>query len=397
MTIHLLQRRGQYHNPPPSHNDPRPLTPNHPISSIRIDGEDPLDHHKSLLLADVHFTAHTMHGLSPHILKSSPAVIFVWSEGEAYKHHIERLSQGLDGHEPEVSLAVRIRSDNKPADRDDEAEDNSTIDEFLSSHGFEYIDAARELPHGSWRTENEDEYADGIPHLPRVLDALGTIMWPSMQANRRIARDPVVKLLDDMSESQSRRKVVRSEETDDELEQLREHLVNSSLGGASAKPTDLPPVPSIYTWMIVDYCERTTGVVEGNVPLRFDDDFADFVSSPPIGIQSAPPELAFDRDSPNSDRSIDTTVGLQSAHAYQYQALRSSSGMGFGDEEGKSYGARGGAYDMANFDISKVISALQHMKAEIAGMENEDEKRKAAAKVALGLVYGLEAEAAEEE
>ena len=52
-------------------------------------------------------------------------------------------------------------------------------------------------------------------------------------------------------------------------------------------------------------------------------------------------------------------------------------------------------YEMAPFDLSRVMSALQGMKEEIAGMENEDERRKAAAKVALGLVYGLEAERGE--
>jgi hypothetical protein len=32
--------------------------------------------------ADVHFAAHTVHGLSPHHLKNVPAVIFVWGQGE---------------------------------------------------------------------------------------------------------------------------------------------------------------------------------------------------------------------------------------------------------------------------------------------------------------------------
>jgi hypothetical protein len=50
-------------------------------------------------------------------------------------------------------------------------------------------------------------------------------------------------------------------------------------------------------------------------------------------------------------------------------------------------------YDMAAFDLSRVMSALEGMKAEIASMEDEGERRKAAAKVALGLVYGLEADA----
>lgn len=47
-------------------------------------------------------------------------------------------------------------------------------------------------------------------------------------------------------------------------------------------------------------------------------------------------------------------------------------------------------YNMESFDLTKVLGALQQFKSEIAGMDNEDERRKAAAKVALGLVYGLE-------
>jgi len=46
-------------------------------------------------------------------------------------------------------------------------------------------------------------------------------------------------------------------------------------------------------------------------------------------------------------------------------------------------------YDM-NFDLTHMVSAIQGMKAEITGMDNEDERRKAAARVALGLVYGLD-------
>jgi len=49
-------------------------------------------------------------------------------------------------------------------------------------------------------------------------------------------------------------------------------------------------------------------------------------------------------------------------------------------------------YESAPFDLSKIFGALQQMKEDISGMENEDERRKAAARVALGLVYGLDAE-----
>ncbi|KAG5648351.1 hypothetical protein DXG03_004923 [Asterophora parasitica] len=68
------------------------------------------------------------------------------------------------------------------------------------------------------------------------------------------------------------------------------------------------------------------------------------------------------------------------------------------DSELESFATEGlsadddGSYDMEPFDLSKVLSALQEMKTEIAGMEDEGERRKAAARVALGLVYGLEAD-----
>lgn len=47
-------------------------------------------------------------------------------------------------------------------------------------------------------------------------------------------------------------------------------------------------------------------------------------------------------------------------------------------------------FDLAPFDLGQVMNALQGMKAEIAGMDDENERRKAAARIALGLVYGLD-------
>jgi hypothetical protein len=44
----------------------------------------------------------------------------------------------------------------------------------------------------------------------------------------------------------------------------------------------------------------------------------------------------------------------------------------------------------SSFDLSRVLSALEGMKDEVAQIEDEGERRRAAARVALGLVYGLE-------
>jgi hypothetical protein len=48
--------------------------------------------------------------------------------------------------------------------------------------------------------------------------------------------------------------------------------------------------------------------------------------------------------------------------------------------------------DFEAFDLNKVLSALEGMKAEIANLDDEQARRHAAARVALGLVYGLERE-----
>jgi hypothetical protein len=114
----------------------------------------------------------------------------------------------LSAYEPEVSLAIRISkldakiaspviSNTANANSEDE---NMDIDTTLMSFGFEYVDATREV---SSRVRSESDSPDGklftllfasqpnvkftihglsdVPSLPRVLDALSTIMWPSMQ------------------------------------------------------------------------------------------------------------------------------------------------------------------------------------------------------------------------
>lgn len=42
------------------------------------------------------------------------------------------------------------------------------------------------------------------------------------------------------------------------------------------------------------------------------------------------------------------------------------------------------------FDLTSILSSLQGMKEEIAGITDMEERRKAAARVALGLVWALE-------
>jgi len=75
----------------------------------------------------------------------------VWLKStQSYKHHVSRIAQDLSGFEPEVCLAVRTPPQTlppqmaSPAPDEGEEEDDSEIDAFLSSHGFEFIDATEE-------------------------------------------------------------------------------------------------------------------------------------------------------------------------------------------------------------------------------------------------------------
>jgi len=112
--------------------------------------------------ADVHFAVHSMRGLAPYVLQNVPAIIFVWESNkvnysdqhylgangidcQAYKHHVERIFRDLDGYEPEVSLAVRVKASLGVISEEEEAEeDNASIDEFVSRFRFEYVDATLE-------------------------------------------------------------------------------------------------------------------------------------------------------------------------------------------------------------------------------------------------------------
>jgi len=115
--------------------------------------------------ANVHFAAHTVNEFSADLLEGVPAVVFVWTRGEAYRDDVEKLSVDIQEYEPEVSLAVRI-------DGDDE-EENGEIDQFLSSRGFEYV----------WVRDDDGDDDDDVPNFPRVIDALSTVMWPSMKVD----------------------------------------------------------------------------------------------------------------------------------------------------------------------------------------------------------------------
>jgi len=130
----------------------------------------------------------------------------------------------------------------------------------------------------------------------------------------------------------------------------------------------------------------------------FDDDFADFVSAPRLnslpnpssidvdGQQNVydnlppPPHIAQQQD-PDS---IPISPEITSASHPDFLPFPSSSQPQPPSTQNLEEGGAG------TFDLSQVLSALQAMKEEIAGISDEGERRKAAARAALGLVAGLE-------
>ncbi|KAJ7761582.1 hypothetical protein DFH07DRAFT_815481 [Mycena maculata] len=439
--------------------------------------------------AALYFYVHTITGLSPHVVREAPAVVFVWGRSEAYKHHITRLAGDMRGAESEVALAVRVshlptthsasspEAEDEQAEEGEDDEEDGDIDEFLSSHGFEFVDASSALPSDA----NEDDdgaFSQGIPSLPRVLDALGTIMWPSMVA------------VSSSSSSNSRGKGKRDFEwarnsTDDDLGGLLLQGSGSGSGSAGGSQAKEREMEALTRWLEDDSEDPwragagvATSPTEVDAPgfhgftgaeesgdeawkqdgtevggkAGFDDDFTVFVSAPP-GDRDDSFDAPWDQDEGGKGglgasalysslgSAVDLADGADDAHWEGDDAgkgrkaeeeeegsdddlptdaeIEAMSARIFGHPMGTlgavaanplgvdpplpAHGAdgisfpgnadAGGEFDLAPFDLSRVMSALEGMKAEIAGMPDEDARRRAAAKVALGLVYGLEADA----
>ncbi|TFK86022.1 hypothetical protein K466DRAFT_524902 [Polyporus arcularius HHB13444] len=131
--------------------------------------------------ADVHFETHEFEQFRVHHAVGVPAIIYVWGPGEPYREHIPEIAQKVQDYDPEVSLAVRFGEGTSTSTPAPLSVDEDGLDEFLSTHGFEFIEGDRAHRRPTQDTERDSEDEDsGIPGLPRVIDALSTIMWPSI-------------------------------------------------------------------------------------------------------------------------------------------------------------------------------------------------------------------------
>lgn len=208
----------------------------------------------------------------------------------------------------------------------------------------------------------------GIPGIGRLVDALSTILWPSMvqqAGSRRAKARSVVSMPGPQDEEDGLRALLSADpSTDTGLKREMAALEKWLEEGADDEkdPWDGQAFGSAPEEDSKGKAPRETESASG-----FDDNFSDFVSAPARGDaalgDTEDPALPSQAEIETMSRRIFNAASIDEV------------------DEGDS---------QTPFDLSRVLGALEAMKEEIAGITDEDEKRKAAAKVALGLVYGLE-------
>ncbi|KZV73838.1 hypothetical protein PENSPDRAFT_648596 [Peniophora sp. CONT] len=126
--------------------------------------------------ADVRFRVVSLAQWTPSVLSGIPATIFAFQRGEPYAQHVNNIAPHVEAAAPDVVLAVGLGSE--PPHPDDPPEGP---DAFFADAGFEYAEAAAPAAASISSTTADEDSEPGVGNLSRVIDALSTIMWPSMQ------------------------------------------------------------------------------------------------------------------------------------------------------------------------------------------------------------------------
>lgn len=346
--------------------------------------------------APVHFHPIHLEGLSSIELDEVPAIIYTWKENEPYKEHMKFVCEQTSTFKPEVSLAV-----NMAPTTEDELED------FFFEHGFEYVSGQSESREQSPGLSS----SSSTPGINRALDALSTIMWPSMvrtetakpkfSAKLTLPRDGMdnidahlLSILNDSggkSNKQHQMELLeRWLEQDDSSGLYSRNLRDDDYASLYSHAHSVSTVKSDDPW--------ATGGISlsdtlDNDTVGFDDDFTDFVSAPAV-------EAALeDNSNSNENPEFPTQAEIQATSARIFGpqlTVHPISGpfYALSDspidllEHGNNQELQ--EIDAPSFDLTRILGALEGMKEEISQITDEQERRKAAAKVALGLVYGLE-------
>jgi hypothetical protein len=355
-------------------------------------------------------------------------------------------------------------------------------DSFLADHGFEYIDGER-TRHPTETADRDDERQDTdtgdgdedpVPGLPRVVDALSTIMWPSMVRRGQDSGDrahkgkvppltspfdfdvlhaeegeeEILAALMEADAADTGAPLTRASRMQKEMASLERWLIENEemheaeLGQSmSLSPTNIDEggdddedddddnalqVPVVRTtsgdpWLSHD--RNATTQCEGATP-GFDDDFSAFVSVPADsasavsapkvtsaapsahGLLGAPAQMILPSHTGGSYRSLRSAASgfpsdIDDGHA-GYEALDDRSSFfspehEFGEAEAEADlrtpggqrlgGERVGLTDAsAPFDLTDILTSLQTMREDVAGIEDEAQRKATTARFASEFV-----------
>ncbi|VDC00700.1 unnamed protein product [Peniophora sp. CBMAI 1063] len=146
--------------------------------------------------ADVRFRVVSLAQWTPGVLAGVPATIFAFQRGEPYAQHVNNIAPHVEAAAPDVVLAVGLGSE--PPHPDDPPEGP---DAFFADAGFEYAEATPAAPASTIPSSVDEDGELGVGSISRVVDALSTIMWPSMQRAAGTNKPPTlgqqIAMLDD--------------------------------------------------------------------------------------------------------------------------------------------------------------------------------------------------------
>jgi len=228
-------------------------------------------------------------------------------------------------------------------------------------------------------------------------------MWPSMQQRpsgspkRKVQPKPNIISKPSLEDPDSLENIEWTRFPTDEF--LAEKIaLEKWLDSDDIGPTVTPLKPSTYT--VLPDSSPSNGQPQDLA--GFDDDFSDFVSAPASAPETTDTtfknptsedetECNQVRDDPEDDLfseeffPTDQEILMTSHRVFgpHLPSQRASSSKSHEEDEGHTLGD-------GDFDLSRIMGALQGLKEEISGIENEEAKRRMAARVAMGVLYGLE-------
>ncbi|KAG9019264.1 hypothetical protein FRB90_004533 [Tulasnella sp. 427] len=306
-----------------------------------------------------------------------PAIIYVFSDGELYQERFLSLKSAFDEHEAEITIAARLPCPDGNDDQDETLTEEE-ISNFFSDHKFEFVDIPANSADGPSPVDPHDTNG-----LSRVVNALSTVMWPTLIRKPRTAPPGRQDLLLPPQTAESLTKLrdssvfpddFTSEKTDGDIDPPLSLFLDAD-GKLAEKDLE-----ALEAWLDGDLDAPWKGASTRSPMLHspapqsssgFEDDFDEFVSATPSDPQPLPADKA--------DMVPEDIMPSQDEIRLTAQRIF---GRSVADQDPS-------AADDFNFDLTEVLGALQAMKEEVAEITDMDARRKAAARIALGFASGL--------